>query len=184
MRRLPVCAALVLGASFAAAQEAAGPPPIPEGRPPEWSVEAGYGFQFKVNRGRSNEHLFLFQPGVSFRLGPRLEWVIEGHFARYTTPEGYMIGVLPLEGRYYVGHGKYLPYLFLGAGLGWTDLERLDEIDRRFNFLLAGGVGIRGAVSATQAWTVEARWSHVSNAGTELPNLGLNMLVFLLGWRF
>jgi hypothetical protein len=182
LTRVPLAAIVAIGAAaVAAAQDA--PPPIPEGRPPEWSLEAGYGFSFKVNRGRSDEHLFLFEPGVAFRLGPRLEYVIEGHWAQYFTPGGSMLGVVPLGGRYYFGHGRFLPYVSLGAGVGWTNLTRLDEIDRRFNFLLEGAIGVRGAISSTQAWTFEWRWSHVSNAGTVLPNLGLNCSVFLAGWR-
>jgi Lipid A 3-O-deacylase (PagL) len=182
MRAARLAVALLLASVAWAAGE--DPAPIPEGRPPEWSLAAGYGFSFKVNRGRSEEHLFLFEPGVSFRLGPRLEWVVEGHFARYFTPEGYMVGLVPLEARYYAGSGRILAYFFFGAGLGWTDLTQLDEIDRRFNFLLEGGVGLRGALSGRQGWSFEARWSHISNAGTVLPNLGLNCLVFLAGWRF
>ncbi len=184
MRRLAVGAALLLAASIAAGQESAEPPPIPEGRPPEWDLAAGYGFSVKVNRGRADERLFLFEPGVGFRLGPRLEWVVEGHFARYFSPEGYMVGIVPLTLRYTLGHGGLLPYFSLGAGLGWTDLTQLDEIDRRFNFLLEGVIGVKHPVANGQAWTLEFRWSHVSNAGTELPNLGLNVVVFLLGWRF
>ena len=180
-------AALVIAAAAATAsgQEApASAPPIPEGRPPEWSLQAGYGFSVKVNRGNSHEHLFLLEPGVAFRLGPRLEYLVEAHFAKYFTPEGSMIGVVPVGGRYYFLHGPVLPYLSLGAGLGWTDLTTLEEINRRFNFLLEGAIGVRGRVSDTQAWTLEFRWSHISNAGTVLPNLGLNCAVFLAGMRF
>ena len=176
-----VAVLLLLAPRRTAAQEL---PPIPQGRPPEWSLAAGYGFSVKVNRGRSHEHLFLFEPGVSFRLGPRFEWVVEGHFARYFTPEGTMVGLVPLGLRYYAGHGRLLPYFSVGAGFGWTDLTQLDEIDRRFNFLLEGVAGVRGELPRGQAWTFEARLSHVSNAGTETPNLGLNCLVFLAGWRF
>jgi len=31
---------------------------------------------------------------------------------------------------------------------------------------------------------LEAGLSHISNGGTELPNLGLNCVIFLLRWRF
>lgn len=185
MRGLAVSAAFLLAAKIAAGQEPAEKPPVPEGRPPEWGLQAGYGFSFQVNRGRSHEYLFLFEPNVGFRLGDRFEYVVEGHFARYFTPEGYMVGLAPLGARYTAPSRTAIrPYFYLGLGLGWTDLQQLDEIDRRFNFLIQGAVGIRGAVTETQAWTFEARYSHVSNAGTELPNLGLNCLVFLAGWRF
>jgi len=185
MRRALAFAALLSLAAASRAQEAPAPPPIPEGRPPEWGLQAGYGFSFNPNRGRSHEYLFLFEPNVGVRLGSRFEYVAEAHFARYFSPEGYMIGVVPLGARYNVpSRSSIRPYLYVGLGAGWTDLTQLDEIDRRFNFLIQGSVGLRGAVTETQAWTFEARYSHVSNAGTETPNLGLNCLVFLAGWRF
>jgi hypothetical protein len=174
----------VLLALVAARAAAADEPPLPEGRPPEWSLAAGYGFSVQLNRGRSDEHFFLLEPGVSFRLGSRLEWVVEGHIARYLTPEGSMLGVMPLGLRFYAGSGRILPYVSIGAGCGWTDLTALEEIDRRFDFLLQGGLGVRGALAGGGAWTLEARLSHYSNAGTVRPNLGLNAVVLLAGARF
>ena len=182
--RAVVAAALLLVTGAAAAQDAE-KPPIPEGRPPEWGLQAGYGFSFEVNGGRSHEYLFLFEPNVGIRLGSRFEYVAEAHVARYLSPEGYMVGIVPIGARYnFPSTTAIRPYAYVGVGAGWTDLTRLDEIDRRFNFLIQGSIGLRGAVTDTQAWTFEARYSHVSNAGTELPNLGLNCLVFLAGWRF
>jgi hypothetical protein len=109
--------------------------------------------------------------------------VVEGHVARAFTPEGYVIGLMPAGFRYYVGRGRLLPYVCVGAGFGWTDLERLDEIDRRFNFLLQGSLGVRGALDGGRAWSFEARLSHISNANTVLPNLGFNAVVFLAGFH-
>ena len=159
-------------------------PPLPADRPAVWSLAAGYGFSVHLNRGRSEEQLLLFEPGVAFRLSGRFEYVVEGHFARYFRPTGYMIGAMPLGARFYLGNGRILPYVSIGAGLGWTDLTGIEEIDRRFNFLLQGSVGVRGSLAGGEPWTLEARLSHVSNAGTVLPNLGLNNLVLLAGWRF
>ena len=61
----------------------------------------------------------------------------------------------------------------------WTDLDVI-ELSRRFNFIVQGGLGVQGAGGA---WTVEARFLHYSNANTVLPNLGLNSVVLLVGWR-
>ena len=188
MRR-SLCAAL-LAAGLAAcgrasAQQTAGDaPPLPAGAPPEWGVEAGYGFSVHLNRGRSAEHLLLLEPSVGLRLGSRLQYVIEAHIAHYLTPHGSMVGAMPVGARYLFGRGRTLPYFSIGAGLGWTDLTSLEEIDRRFNFLLQASAGVRREMSEKQAWTFEARLSHISNGGTELPNLGLNCLVFLAGFRF
>ncbi len=91
---------------------------------------------------------------------------------------------MPVGARFFFGGARAQPYASLGAGFGWTDLTGLDEIDRRFNYLLQGSVGMRSRLPDGSAWTLEARMSHISNAGTVLPNLGLNTLVFLGGWRF
>lgn len=180
--RLAPAAVLFLAAAAPLAAQAVGARD-PDGSP-RWSLSAGYGFSFKVNRGRSKEHVLLAAPSVAFPLSRRFEYVVEGHFAQYYTPSGWMAGVCPLGGRYTFGSGSVRPYAFLNAGLGWTDLVALDEIDRRFNYLLQGGVGMRGRVFDRAGWSAEVRWTHVSNAGTALPNLGLNSLVFVGGWTF
>ncbi len=180
-RRLLAVAALVCPAL---ALEAQTPAPAESDRSPRWSFSAGYGFSVKLHRGRAEEQVFLFVPAISFPLSARLEWTVEGHFAGYFRPTGYMIGWMPVGARYFFGGGSAQPYASLGAGLGWTDLTELDEIDRRFNYLLQGSVGVRGRLGDASAWTLEARLAHISNAGTVLPNLGLNSLVFLGGWRF
>jgi hypothetical protein len=173
--------AFLLAAAPLAAQSE---PPKPPGRPPEWGLAAGYGVSIRLNRGHAKEHVLLFEPSVGLRISSRLEYLIEGHFAQYFTPKGYMAGVMPLGGRLDLGQGKTLPYVSIGGGLGWTDLTQLEEIDRRFNFLLQASAGVRWTISDSQALTFEGRLAHVSNGGTERPNLGLNSLVFLAGWRF
>ena len=158
--------------------------PAPEDRSPRWSLAAGYGFSVKLNRGRSEEQTFLFVPAVSFPISARLEYTVEGHFAGYFRPSGYMLGWMPVGARFNFGGGRVQPYASLGAGFGWTDLTGLDEIDRRFNYLLQGSLGVLGRLRDGSAWTLEARMAHISNAGTVLPNLGLNSVVVLGGWRF
>ena len=71
----------------------------------------------------------------------------------------------------------------MGAGVSWTDLHII-ELSRRFNFILQGGLGVRGPLGELQGWMVEARWYHYSNANTVLPNLGFNAIEVLGGWRF
>ena len=158
--------------------------PLPQAEPVRWSVEGGYGHSVNVNRGTSRENLVLFVPSANIRLGSRLEWTVEGHFAQDFTPSGYMLGLMPVGARYLFGRGETLPYFSIGAGFGWTNLVALDEIDRRFNFLLQASAGARRRAGPTGEWTLEVRWDHISNAGTERPNLGLNSVLVLAGWRF
>ena len=150
----------------------------------EWGMAAGYGFSVHLHRGRSDEQALMLEPSVGIPLTSRLEYIMEGHFARYFTPHGWMAGWTPIGARFEIAEGRVRPYVSIGAGFGWTDLTKLEEIDRRFNFLLQASVGVRGALAKGQNWTLEARIFHISNAGTALPNLGLNSLVFLAGWRF
>jgi Lipid A 3-O-deacylase (PagL) len=137
----------------------------------------------KVNRGDTKERLLMVQPQLGYHMGKRFEWLIEGHFAAYFHPDGCAAGLVPVSARYFFGTGKVAPYFGLGAGFGWTNLDVI-EIDRRFNFILQGGFGVRGTPRKGRAWMAELRWLHYSNAGTELPNLGFNSVVLLGGWRF
>lgn len=156
-----------------------------EAAEPEWGVAAGYGFAVRFSgRAGTNEQVLLFAPSAAWQLSSRLEYVVEGHFAQYFAPAGYMVGAVPLGLRFSFGSGALRPYVAMGAGAGWTNLDKLPEIDRRFNFILQAGAGLRGALANGQAWTFEARLSHYSNANTEAPNISLNCVVFLAGWRF
>jgi len=149
----------------------------------EFSILAGFGYGVKLNSGRTEEQLLTVDPQIGIGLGSRFEYVIEGHLAKYFRPDGFAAGLVPLGARYFLGAGKVAPYVELGAGFGWTNLEVI-ELSRRFNFVLQGGLGIRGTPRAGQAWTLEARWIHYSNANTVLPNLGLNAAALIAGWRF
>ena len=171
-------------ACSALALEAQTPAPSDGDRSPRWSLSGGYGFSVKLSRGRSEEQMVLVVPAVSFPLSARLEYTAEGHLAGFFRPSGYMLGWMPVGVRFFFGSGRAQPYASLGAGFGWTNLTEQDEIDRRFNYLLQGSLGVRRRLPDGSAWTLEARMSHISNAGTVLPNLGLNSLVVLGGWRF
>jgi len=156
---------------------------LPERGVPELAALTGFGYSAKINRGTTEEQVLVLEPQVGFRLGPRFEYMIEGHLARYFRPDGFAAGLVPVGARYFFGGGKVAPYMELGAGFCWTNLD-VDVINRRFNFILQGGVGVVGSTEPGHSWTVEARWVHYSNAGTVLPNLGLNAVVLLVGWRF
>lgn len=64
--------------------------PLPQSRPPEWGLAAGYGLSVHLNGGRASQHVLLFVPSVAFRLNSQLKYVVEGHFAQYFAPRGYI----------------------------------------------------------------------------------------------
>jgi hypothetical protein len=153
------------------------------GEHPDLALLAGYGLSVHVNRGRTDEQLLVIEPQVGFRLGSHFDYVVEGHLARYFRPDGFAAGLVPLSARYVFKRSDVTPYFGLGLGFCWTDLQ-VEEINRRFNFIIEGGPGVRRTVFRDHAWSIEARWLHYSNAGTVLPNLGLNSVVLLGGWLF
>jgi hypothetical protein len=182
MRSIPgfLAATLLLWARLLCAQS--------EPAPPDGSLRlglaAGYGFSVHFNRGHAEERLVLFAPSLGRRLSSKVDYVVEGRFEQDFAPRGYILGLLPLGARLSLGKRRTVPYVSIGAGFGWTNLVPLEEVDRRFNFLLQGGVGMRGELSKGRAFNLEVRLCHLSNAGTERPNLGLNSLVLLTGLFF
>jgi Lipid A 3-O-deacylase (PagL) len=187
MRRAGVSAAILLFAATALAAEEIDrtvEAPTKTKRGLRWSVAAGYGFSVKLSRGRAEEHSLLVAPAAAYPLSRRFELVAEAHLQGFFTPDGYMLGLVPIGARYFFSDATARPYLALGAGFGWTNLDELDELDRRFNYMLQACVGVLFDRGGGSGWTLEARLSHISNAGTVLPNLGLNSVVFLGGWRF
>jgi len=71
----------------------------------------------------------------------------------------------------------------LQLGLSWTDLHIL-ELSRTFNFLVEGSLGVRRRFGDGPAWMVEARFAHISNAGSAEPNVGHNTVALMAGVGF
>ena len=168
-------AILALAPAGAAAQEAAGTT--------HWALAAGYGRTVPfVTAAETETNLLFLAPQWSYRLGSVVEGVAEGHLAGYVgDTDGWFFGVLPIGFRFRVPDSAWRPYLALQAGFGWTDLNVI-EIDRRFNFILVGGLGARPGGEDGRL-SLEIRLVHYSNAGTVLPNYGLNSLALVGGWR-
>jgi hypothetical protein len=160
--------------------------PIPAGRPPEFGLDLGYGFGVHLNPGPSDTHVVVVTPSVGVRLSSHVEYFPSGILERYFTPaNSYFVGLVPVGARISIGTGQTIvPFLNAGLGFGWTNLDRLLEISRRFNFRMEAGAGVCGRVSETDGWTVRVRFFHTSNGGTVYPNLGLNHMVVSGGWRF
>ena len=178
LRRAPAIGILLLFGAPLAAQELE----LSRGAP-ELSLFAGFGRTVKVNGGNTSAWLVEVEPQAAFRLGSRFQWLVEGHYAHYLDPNGWAAGLAPLGARYYFDLTRRAFFLDFLAGFCWTNLQVV-EIDRRFNYILQGGPGMRFAAEGTHAWYVQARWLHYSNAGTVLPNLGLNSVVLTGGWKF
>ena len=174
--RLVLMALALLCAAAAPAQD-----PEPQ---TEWDLTGGYGHTVQfVTADETSDHLALFMPTWGLQLSHVVEYVAAAHFAGYFgDARGYFLGVLPVGARFQLPQVPYRPYFVFQAGFGWTDLEII-EINRRFNYILTGGFGLRWAGEKPESGLLEIRLVHYSNAGTVLPNYGLNSIALVAGWR-
>ena len=99
---------------------------------------------------------------------------IEAAILGVTEPTGaYGIGVTPKVVYTFTSYGRFRPYIEGGGGPLWTNFEgRIREQGSDFNFLVWGGAGANYDLTARWALNVGVRFSHISNAGTAVPNSG------------
>lgn len=76
-------------------------------------------------------------------------------------------------------HGRLVPYLDLDGGALFTSTE-VPAGTSRINFTTAGAVGVH-FLAGKMNWTADVRFMHISNAGLETPNPGINTLQLRLG---
>ncbi len=85
----------------------------------------------------------------------------------------------------FLSFGRWMPFWDGGAGMLWTDLApRIPEQSTQFNFILQTGLGVSYFVSKNLAITTGFRFHHISNSGLGERNIGLNALLFTLGFSF
>jgi lipid A 3-O-deacylase len=156
------------------------------------SPEAGYGQQWNLE-GRSDfSDLEFFNVGIRFgwlpfdRVGSgpfhgSLELGLEPLYRRYVDPVDAFFAGLGATARYhFLSLGRFVPYVEIAGFAGGTDLE-VKEIRSDFTFLLWGGVGASYFVTDRTALYGGYRYQHVSNAGTDRPNRGIESHTGVLG---
>lgn len=160
---------------------------------------AGYGFGFvraPAYRGGETddvEAVALF-PQIGYRLTDRLggdawyagsfEVLLEGTLLWETQPHSGFGGGAGLLFRYDLLSVPYvIPFGELGGGMLDLDFGLDDQADG-FNFTLHGGVGVRYFLDPQWCLSLAYRWQHISNAGTTLPNDGIDMHQPLLGLTY
>jgi hypothetical protein len=76
-------------------------------------------------------------------------------------------------------HGRVVPYLDLGGGVLFTNTQ-VPAGTSRINFTTSGAVGLHFLTSKA-TWTEDVRFMHISNAGLQTPNPGINTVQLRLG---
>jgi hypothetical protein len=95
----------------------------------------------------------------------------------------YLVGLGPhLRYNFAPGH-RWIPFLDLGAGGTLTDIQSGD-LSTTFEFNLNAAVGAHYFLRDDLGLSFECRFTHLSNAGLDYPNLGVNTVTFLFGLSF
>lgn len=118
----------------------------------------------------------------------RGNWELIGEFfgGRQLNPnDAYVAGFTPLLRYDFATGTRWVPFLEGGAGVSGTDIGQPD-LATRFEFHLVVGGGVHWFWRENLAATFQYRFAHLSNAGIERPNNGVNANVFLVGltWFF
>ena len=136
---------------------------------PSWMItitdpvgKSWYRGQFSI--GAEVVYLEFREPAVSHGIGftPKLKWT-------------------------WLFSERFRPYFEFAGGPFWTDLTnqvRIKEQDSQFNFIVTAGFGLSWFVTKQFALNVGYRFHHISNAGTNTPNMGLNASLPFAGFSF
>lgn len=92
----------------------------------------------------------------------------------------YGVGLNPLNLKWnFLTRGRVVPYLELSGGTLFTT-QQVPPGTSRVNFTPSAAFGAH-FLGEKYAWSVEARYLHISNAGLSVPNPGINTLEVRIG---
>jgi lipid A 3-O-deacylase len=158
------------------------------------SLGAGYGFQ--ILGSRQSHDLALAGISYGYMLGAvkgeghwyRGNWELRGELisgGQFSPTSDWLVGITP-HVRYNFATGtRWIPYVDLGAGVSATSIGPPD-LSHYFEFNLQAATGVRWFIRDNVALGIEARYLHMSCAGINTPNLGLNNVngMLSISWFF
>jgi hypothetical protein len=139
--------------------------------------EIRYGITAGMEWGRPSRALQIKRMGIVAQESAHLRL-----FRSFAGDDGFT-GIVAGIGARWTGVRGALRngYLEIGSGIALTDGLSID-VNTHFNFasFLGGGVYFSDDPNATR---IGLRWIHISNAGVEPPNRGLNQFELVFGVR-
>ena len=189
--RISTLLALLLSASFISCLtlNAQTPPPAPAAETPPsqgrvgFEVAAGPAFETSVAGGRAPQRAVLGVPSLTLRVASWFDYAVEGHFARHVTPvTANEFGIVPIAFRLHTG-GRTQVHLLGGVGVVWTGLAGIHGLEQRQNYITQLGAGVARVRANGSAVSLETRFYHLSNDGAKPPNLGIEQISLLVGYR-
>jgi hypothetical protein len=105
--------------------------------------------------------------------------------AQYHPDTAYLVGFTPVARYHFLPGSRLAPFVDAGAGVTGTDIRHPD-LSTTFEFNLQTGGGVQWFWRENAALTLQARYVHLSNAGIDSPNNGVNTFLFSSGltWFF
>jgi opacity protein-like surface antigen len=127
-------------------------------------------------------HFLSEEIGASWYRG-RHEILVEVPFYYVASPKSaIMTGINFLACWDFTSFSKrVVPYLFVGGGAVYTNLNLPNDLGSKWNGNYQGGVGTHYFLTKNIALDLTARYHHISNAGTAKPNVPLNSTKVLIG---
>jgi len=114
------------------------------------------------------------RPLLQFQLEPYASFVLTPHKnAEAGTSFLLKAGLLPQT-------SKFQPFILGGVGIVYMT-EHTIEQSTQFNFIEQAGLGFHYFFRKNIAFTLEGRFRHLSNAGIDSPNTGINTQFILTG---
>ena len=162
----------------------------------EIGIAVGHGLAIPIG-GTDNDELrdvqFIYVAprwgiGISDPMGGdawyrgNFELLAEGALlVNYEPKDGFGGGLTAMFRYNFLPGGNFIPFVSLGAGIIFLDIDLKNQADG-FNFTPQGGFGFHYFVSERTAFTGEWRFHHMSNAGINDDNDGINDSLFLAGF--
>ena len=154
-------------------------------------ILAGGGYGLHVFGGRKDHDVALGVVDAGMMLsGP----VARDHFWRgnfellgdffggeqFNSHTSYLVGLAPMLRYNFATGTRFVPFVGGGAGLSLTDIRHPD-LSTDFEFNVQFDTGVNWFFKPNMAATLEGRWLHLSNAGIDSPNQGVNTSMLLIG---
>jgi hypothetical protein len=159
------------------------------------TVTAGAGYGMEEFGSKQSHDLAILSVAYGYMLHPiggdhwyRGNGELRGEFftgEQFSPSSDWLMGVAP-HLRYNFATGtRWVPYLDAGAGVSATSIGPPD-LSHYFEFNLQATAGIRCFIRNNLALCAETRYLHMSCAGINKPNEGLNTMMGMVGvsWFF
>jgi hypothetical protein len=156
-------------------------------------IEFFTGFGWGRLLAKKNYHLTPLMVNFDFNLKPLIQklnfkprqlfqFQIEPFISFVSSPDNnietgtsfaFKLGILPQT-------SKFQPYIKAGLGMVYMT-QHTREQSTQFNFIEQGGLGMHYFFRKNTAFTLEGRFRHLSNAGIDHPNHGINTYFAVAG---